>query len=249
MRSTKANPAVPLARGPLKRASVVGILTLAAGTLTLLASAQTPERQSPDSIRTAARELVLRTLGAPSTTTVETNAVDDRLRLPLCTQPLDAELQRDLVNGQGTVAVSCRGDGPWRLFVPVRVIEQVTVVVAHHSLTAGEVLTAEDLDVRTQASTALPVDFVSDPEQAVGLTVRRTVPAGTLLAPGALVYPELVERGEIVTLISGSGAIRVKGEGVALAAARVKERVRVRTSSGRIVEGVVQASGEVRVGT
>jgi flagella basal body P-ring formation protein FlgA len=79
--------------------------------------------------------------------------------------------------------------------------------------------------------------------------VKRTVPAGTVLAPAALVYPELIARGALVTLVSGSGAIRVKSEGVALAGARVKERVRVRSASGRIVEGVVEASGEVRVGT
>jgi flagellar basal body P-ring formation protein FlgA len=169
--------------------------------------------------------------------------------LPVCTEPLDAQLQRSLVRGQGTVAVSCRNPSPWRLFVPVRVIEQVSVVVARRGLAAGDVLTAADLDARTQASTSLPYDFISDLEQAIGLTVRRAVPAGTVLAPATLVHPELVERGALVTLVSGSGTIRVKSEGVALEGGRVKERVRVRSQSGRIVEGVVEASGEVRVGT
>jgi flagella basal body P-ring formation protein FlgA len=249
MEANNFNTATRLACRAVRRACFVGILTLAAGTLTPVATAQAPERQSPDSIRAAARELVLRTLGAPVTTTVETNAVDDRLRLPACTEPLDAQLQRDLVNGQGTVAVSCRGANAWRLFVPVRVIEQVTVVVARRSLAAGDVLTAADLDARTQASTSLPYEFISDPAQAIGLTVRRTVPAGTVLVPATLVHPELVERGALVTLVSGSGTIRVKSEGVALEGARVKDRVRVRSHSGRIVEGVVEASGEVRVGT
>jgi flagella basal body P-ring formation protein FlgA len=249
MQTINLEPANLLARRALRLARFVGILTLAAGTLTLQALAQTPERQSPESIRNAARELVLRTLGAPSTTTVETNAVDDRLLLAACPEPLDAQLQRDLVNGQGTVAVSCRGATPWRLFVPVRVIEQVTVVVARRSLAAGEVLTAEDLATRTQASTSLPYDFLTDAHAAIGLTLRRSVPAGTLLSPSALVHPELIERGGLVTLVSGSGAIRVKSEGVALEAGRVKERIRVRSASGRVVEGVVEASGEVRVGT
>jgi flagella basal body P-ring formation protein FlgA len=249
MEANGCNTATKLERRTLRRIAIVGILTLAAGTLTPAASAQAPEWQSPDSIRAAARELVLRTLAAPDTTTVETNAVDDRLRLPRCTEALDAQLQRALVNGQGTIAVSCRGTSAWRLFVPVRVIEQVGVVVARRGLAAGDVLTAADLETRTQASTSLPYDFISDPAQAVGLTVRRAVPAGTVLAPATLVHPELVERGALVTLVSGSGTIRVKSEGVALEGARVKERVRVRSQSGRVVEGVVEASGEVRVGT
>jgi flagella basal body P-ring formation protein FlgA len=249
MKTLALNPAGLLARRALRRVLVVGILTLAAGALTLPGRTQPAERQSPESIREAARELVLRTLGAPSTTTVETSAVDDRLRLPACTQPLDAQLQRELLNGQGTVAVACRGASPWRLFVPVRVIEQVTVVVAGRTLAAGEVLTEADLETRTQASTSLPYDFLTDAQAAVGLTLRRTVPAGTLLVPSALVYPEVVERGALVTLVSGSGPIQVKSEGVALEGARVKERVRVRSPSGRVVEGVVDAAGHVRVGT
>jgi flagella basal body P-ring formation protein FlgA len=238
-----------LARRASRHSLVVGILTLAAGALTLPGRAQPPERQSPASIREAARELVLRTLGAPSTTTVETSAVDDRLRLPACTQPLDAQLQRELVNGQGTVAVVCRGASPWRLFVPVRAIEQVTVVVASRMLAAGDVLTEADLETRTQASSSLPYDFLTEAQAAVGLTLRRTVPAGTLLVPSALVYPQVVERGALVTVVSGRGPIQVRSEGVALEAARVKERVRVRSPSGRVVEGVVDAAGHVRVGT
>lgn len=249
MKSSATNPATMLTRRAMRCACVVGILTLAAGTLTLRAYAQTPAWQSPESIRAAARALVQRALGAPTSTTIETNTVDDRLRLPVCAQPLDAQLQRDLINGQGTVAVSCPGVSPWRLFVPVRVIEQVTVVVARRSLTAGELLTAEDVETRTQASTSLSSGYLSNTEAAIGLTVRRSVPAGTLLAPGALVYPELVERGSLVTIVSGRGTVRVRSEGVALEGARVRERVRVRSSSGRVVEGVVEASGEVRVGT
>jgi flagella basal body P-ring formation protein FlgA len=128
-------------------------------------------------------------------------------------------------------------------------VEQVSVVLARRNLAAGEMLTAPDLDVRTQASTSLPMDFIGDPAQAIGLTVRRAVPAGSLLSAGALEQPLLVERGAIVTLVSRSGTVRVKSEGVALGTARLKQRVRVRSQSGRIVEGVVEASGEVRVGT
>jgi flagella basal body P-ring formation protein FlgA len=129
------------------------------------------------------------------------------------------------------------------------VIEQVAVVVARRTLAAGEVIAAADLETRTQASTSLPYDFLSDPASAIGLTLRRSVPAGALLAPAALVHPEVVERGALVTLVSGAGPIRVRSAGVALEAGRVKQRVRVRSQSGRIVEGIVEASGEVRVGT
>jgi flagella basal body P-ring formation protein FlgA len=229
------------------RAALVGILTLGAGALTLGARAE--PWQAPASVRDAAEALVRGRLANASAARVEAVGVDSRLRLPECDRPLDAEMHREVRNGQGTVTVACAGANAWRLFVPVRVVEQVSVVLARRNLAAGEVLAAPDLDVRTQASTSLPVDFIGDPAQAIGLTMRRAVPAGSLLAAGALEQPLLVERGAIVTLVSRNGTVRVKSEGVALGTARLKQRVRVRSQSGRIVEGVVEASGEVRVGT
>jgi flagella basal body P-ring formation protein FlgA len=231
------------------RAVLVGILTLAAGALTPGTRATADAQwQSIDGIKAAAVAATRASLGKTNAA-VEAIAIDDRLKLPACARDLDARLEREVRNGQGMVAVACTGAEPWRLFVPVRVVEQVSVVVARHALSAGAVLSADDLEARTQASTALPLDYLSDPAQAIGLTVRRTIPAGTLLVGAALEAPELVERGALVTLVSGGGSVHVKSEGVALEAARRNGRVRVKTASGRIVEGVVEASGEVRVGT
>ena len=233
----------------LRHTALVGILTLAVGALTAGAQvAADAQWQSIDGIKAAAVTATRASINKPDAS-IEAPAVDERLRLPACTRPLDARLEREVRNGQGTVAVACTGTEPWKLFVPVRVVEQVSVVVARHGLTAGAVLSADDVEVRTQASTSLPLDYLSDPAQAIGLTVRRAVPAGTLLAGAALEAPEVIERGALVTLVSGSGPVHVKSEGVALEGARLKGRIRVKTPSGRIVEGVVEASGEVRVGT
>jgi flagella basal body P-ring formation protein FlgA len=230
-------------------AALVGILTLAVGALTPGARAVADEQwQSVDDINAAAVAATRSSLGKPGVA-VETVAVDERLKLTACGRALDARLEREVRNGQGMVAVACTAPKPWRLFVPVRVVEEVTVVVARHTLSVGGVLTADDVEVRRQSSTSLPLDYLSDAAQAIGLTVRRTVPAGTLLGNAALEAPQLIERGALVTLVTAGGSVHVKSEGVALEAARRNGRVRVRTASGRIVEGVVEASGEVRVGT
>jgi flagella basal body P-ring formation protein FlgA len=226
--------------GRLARAALVGILTLAAGTLTVRAVGW----QSPESIRDAARTAASRNSGAE----VEAVAVDDRLKLPECGSALKTEMQRTIQRGQGTVAVSCAGPDAWRLFVPVRVLEQLQVVVLRRNVQPGEVLTADDLEVRQQAAGGLPFDYVSKPEQAIGRTVRRSQQAGALLLPATLEQPVGVERGALVTLIAGGSSFEVKGEGVALEPARLKDRVRVRSPSGRIVEGLVEAPGQVRVG-
>jgi flagella basal body P-ring formation protein FlgA len=229
-----------------RRLMLVGILTFAAGALTVGATAEpSQEWQSPESIRAAARDAATND-GASA---VEALAVDERLKLPQCGEPLETRMQRAVQRGQGTVAVSCPGPDAWRLFVPVRVNEEVAVLVARRSLQPGDVLSAADLEVRRQTAVSLPYDYLSDPEQAVGLTVRRSQPVGTVLVPAVLEHPAGVERGALVTLISGGGPVTVRAEGVALEPARLGERVRVRSQSGRVVEGWVEAPGQVRVGT
>jgi len=226
--------------GSIAQVALVGILTFAAGSLTVRAA----DWQSTDSIRAAARGAAAQS-GAADVLVV---VVDERLKLPACGDALKTEIQRVIQRGSGTVAVSCAGPEPWRLFVPVRVAEQLPVVVLRRTVQPGEILAVDDLDVRQQASAALPFDYVGKLEQALGQTVRRSQPAGGVLLASALEQPPGVERGGLVTLIAENSTIQVKAEGVALEPGRIKERVRVRSASGRVLEGVVEAPGQVRVG-
>ncbi len=222
------------------RAALVGILTFVAGALTVRAA----DWQPPESIREAARAAARET-GA---TDVEAVAVDDRLKLPKCGTGLETDIQRVIQRGQGTVAVSCPGPAPWRLFVPVRVLEQVAVLVLRRNVQAGEVLGAADVEARQQSAASLPFDYMSRVEQAIGQSVRRSQPAGSVLLSATLEQPVGVERGALVTLIAANGSVTVKAEGVALEPGRLKDRIRVRSASGRIVEGLIEAPGQVRVG-
>ncbi len=174
--------------------------------------------------------------------------MDDRLKLPACSKPLEAFAERPLRNGQGTVTVACSGASAWRLFVPVRATHNVSVVVAANSLSRGQRISKADVRLHQSSSVTLPLDYVTRLEDVVGLTLRRSVPAGTVLVTGAMDHPNLVARGDLVTLVAGSGGIMVKAAGTALEDAALTERVRVRTQAGRVVEGVVEALNLVRVG-
>jgi flagella basal body P-ring formation protein FlgA len=201
--------------------------------------------QPPETIAAAARAAA----SATSVGDVEAAPLDERLKLGRCGVPLDAKVERAITRGSGTVAVSCAGPTPWRLFVPVRATNDVSVVVLARNVQPGEVLTAADVTLAQRSSAALPYDYLSAAEQAVGLTMRRTQPAGALITAGALEAPEVVRRGELVTLTSGDGPISVKSEGIALEGARLKQRVKVRSPSGRVIEGTAEGPGQVRVGS
>jgi len=246
-RATPTNTAKPERWRRLARTALVGILTLAAGALTVGARAQAPASrwQPPETIAAAARAAAAATTPGD----VEAAAVDERLKLARCAEPLDARIERAIERGRGTVVVSCSTPEPWRLFVPVRAVNDTTTLVLVRTVQPGEVLAAADFEVARRSSAALPYDYLADSTQAVGLAVRRTLAAGSVITASALVAPEVVRRGELVTLIAGDGPISVKSEGVALEAARLRQRIKVRSASGRVIEGVAEGPGQVRVGS
>jgi flagella basal body P-ring formation protein FlgA len=159
-------------------AGLAGFLTLAAGVLTLGAAAQTSSRwQPPATIAAAARGAAMQADAGE----VETVGVDARLKLAECGTALEARLERPIARGHGTVAVSCSGPSPWRLFVPVRTTQQIAVLVLARNVQAGEVLAPADFAIERRAAVALPLGFLSAPEQAVGFTLRRAQTAGSVL--------------------------------------------------------------------
>jgi flagella basal body P-ring formation protein FlgA len=227
--------------------ALVGILTLAAGALTAGAHAEDVDSrwQPPETIAAAARAAA----EATGVGTIEAVAIDERLKLNRCATPLDAKVERAIARGRGTVTVSCSGPTSWRLYVPVTAVDDVAVVVLARSMQPGEVLTDADVIVAKRSSASLPYDYLSAGSQAVGLTMRRTQQAGAVVTAAALEQPEVVRRGELVTLTTGDGPISVKSEGTALEPARLRQRLKVRSASGRVIEGTAEGPGLVRVGS
>jgi flagella basal body P-ring formation protein FlgA len=229
------------------RLALAGILTLAAGALTAGARAQGADSrwQPPATIAEAARAAAAATISGD----VEAVAVDERLKLARCTEPLETKIERALERGRGTVAVSCSDPSPWRLFVPVRASNDATVLVLARSMQPGEVLAAADVEAARRSSVSLPYDYLTEGTDVVGLTLKRTQAAGSVLTTAALQAPEVVQRGDLVTLTAGDGPITVQSEGIALEGARLRQRLKVRSASGRVLEGTAEGPGQVRVGS
>ncbi len=73
----------------------------------------------------------LATTQTPGRYEIQVNPLDPRLRMPLCSQQLDASLESpSLPLGRVTVRVRCDSAAPWTVFVPatVRLFRDVVVV-------------------------------------------------------------------------------------------------------------------------
>ncbi len=198
--------------------------------------AAAPSWQPVDTIRTAALSL----LGAGAQGEA---VVADALRLPACGQGLTAQ-----PTANTTVEVSCPAAGGWRLFVPVKVRREQTVLVLSRGIAAGETLSAADIGTAQRDAARIAGAVLADPAAAVGRVARRTLSAGSLLSASDLVAQRLVRRGDNVALVSRRGSVEVRVVGKALGDAGENERLSVENlASRKVVQGTVAANGDVLV--
>lgn len=166
--------------------------------------------QSPESVRAAAAGVLGN--GAEA-------VVGARLRMPACSQPLQAA-----ANGATSVAVRCADSPGWQVYVPVRVRQG---------------------DEAQAPAPAAPVAAIpAAPAATVG---RRLRPATPLGHPADAEKPAVL-RGDPVVLVSRAGGMEVRVGGRAMGAAAIGGTVSVEnTASRRIIRGRLVEPGVVEV--
>ena len=104
--------------------------------------------------------------------------------------------------------------------------------------------------VSDPAALCIGQDFPSlqNIDMAIGQELKYAITRGAAIKPRSLVDKKVVHRGEQIVLVATAGNMEVRMAGQALADATKGQRVRVKNlSSKRIVEGIVDAPGIVRI--
>lgn len=206
--------------------------------------------QSHDGIREAAAEAV-RSAVADTAEGIEVvaDSPDPRLQLPRCEQPLKAVLPAaSRLSGRLTVEVSCAGNRPWRLYLPVRIESSRPVVVAARSLTRDTILAPGDIRVAKLGPGVSAAGTLTDPAQVIGQRLRRSLESGAPVSAGLLDAPLIVRRGQQVTLEALAGNFAVRVAGVARSDGALGQLIEVENgSSGKTVQAVVRSERTVEV--
>ena len=217
----------------------------------LSAPAFAQEIQSLDAVREAAQSYVLKQVPSqnPGSVTVNVGALDSRLRLAPCAEPLKAALPSGATfRARMTVAVSCPGPTTWSVYVPVNIETQTSVLVLKHAAARGARLTADDIEVQTRTVTGAGDDYLTEAAELAGRTLKRPLGAGAAVTADAMAADSLIKRGQQVTLLAAAGGMEVRARGVAMNDAPVAGRVKAQNlSSGRIVEGFVESADVIRI--
>lgn len=179
---------------------------------------------------------------------VEIGAIDPRLRLTRCAQPLLFLPAGARLYGNGSLGVRCEDTPePWTLYLTYKISLSGPALVTRWPLAARQMIKAGDLELKEIAYDAPPGDYLRDTALLEGAMAARPLPAGQPLTADRIVRSQTVRAGQRVKIwLSGSG-FQVTQEGVALNGAKAGETVRVRTDSGKIIQGQATADGRVLI--
>lgn len=141
------------------------------------------------------------------------------------------------------------GDRQASLRVTGQVVEIREVVVLGRALNRGEALVAADLTTERRLREASPADAQSNSASLVGQVAQRTLSAGSVLRSGDVAPPDLVSRGEAVTMVFDSPGLNLSLRGIANESGRVGAIVSVTNPiSKKVITGTVIGPGRVSVG-
>lgn len=229
-----------------------GLALMAAIAFVSAASAAPPAAAEPlDRILETARTFVAESIAADdqAETRIQVGQLDTRLRLARCDRAPTARFAPGArAMGNSTVRVECEGPVPWSIYVPVKIERYAQVLVATRALARKQTIGPEDIRLERQETSTLVSGYLDRAESAVGLQLKRPLAAGQVLTDSVLMRRKLIERGQLVNIISTRPGLSVRMSGEALEDGIAGQRIRIRNrTSKKIIEGYVESSGSVRI--
>lgn len=126
----------------------------------------------------------------------------------------------------------------------------VEVPVLRDTLRYGDIIGQRDIEMMDVQSRLVKGDILLNPADIIGMTPRRMVFAGKPVGNNDLQAPQIVSRGEAITMIFQSGGLKLTAQGRALEDGAKGDVIRVvNNSSKKSLDAIVTAENEVQVQT
>jgi flagella basal body P-ring formation protein FlgA len=146
----------------------------------------------------------------------------------------------------GTLTVAGAPNVQMRLIGTAVVTAQA--VELNRPLARGEIVKLSDVTLRRVPRTQIASDTLTAPEQAVGMAARSAINAGHPLMSGELMKPELVQRGESVTIVYQAPGLMLAVRGKAKDGGAESDMIDVvNLQSNRTVRATIIGRGQVAV--
>lgn len=180
---------------------------------------------------------------------IEVQALDGRLRLAHCDQQLNVKpaMGSGSPSGRQSVEVRCTGSKPWKIYLQAHVYAEMDVPVLKYALPAGATISSEHIEMkRIQITNGQPV--VRQIDQLLGKKTKRHLNAETPILVSQIEAPYLIRRGQQINLEYELNGLKVRMAGKSHQNGAVGDWIKVvNINSGKVIEGRVNAAGNVSV--
>jgi flagella basal body P-ring formation protein FlgA len=191
--------------------------------------------------------LLAQSAGLPGKVTVRVDAPASGA-LPAC-EALDAFLPRGARPwGRVSVGLRCHSEQkPWTRYVRAHVAVVGRYFVATRNIDAGQAFGAADLAARDGDLTALPRSVLTDAAELQGVVAANRIAAGAPLRREQVRGVTVIQQGQAIKVVAEGPGFSVSTEARALASAGAGAIVRAKTLDGRIVSGIADEEGQLRL--
>lgn len=179
---------------------------------------------------------------------IDVRNLDRYIKLSQCDRPLTLKLQGQRVQRQTSVKVICDGSSPWSLYVSSTLYLEMPVVSLRRELPRRHVLRKEDLTTTLQNVYSLRDGYTTEASLIVGQELKRALRTGDVVYSFNLQAPDIIKKGDRVTVVARRNGLSVMSHGIALSDASAGEKVRIENQrSTRIIQAKVVGPGTVEV--
>jgi flagella basal body P-ring formation protein FlgA len=205
--------------------------------------------QSHDSIYELVKDTVARNINTSAEYEISVLPLDSQLKLPECTEPLEAFTTTDLVKaGRTSIGVRCNAEKKWSIFTSAVIKVYENVIVLTRPAQRGDIITGQHLAIEKRDVSKFRGDFITQAEQIENKQAARYTPAGAILGLKSFIEPLLIKRGDKIVISSMQPAFSIRMNGVAMMDGTKGQRIRIKNeNSGRIINATVIEPGLVSV--
>jgi len=196
---------------------------------------------------TAENYLRLQTRGLPGEVTFSIGQLAPGTQLPPCERLEAFTPAGSKLWGKTHLGVRCLAPQPWSILLSAQISVRGNYVATARPLAAGTLLQADDLVLQKGDLANLPTGIVSNPELAIGKTIRNPLAAGQPLRQDQLQAPLVIRQGQSVMVLSRGPGFAVSSEGKAINNAAAGQVVQIRMPSGQIVSGLAKSDGSAEI--
>lgn len=181
--------------------------------------------------------------------TFQTGKIDAHLKLARCNVPLTINVGSfNEVNKRALVKVSCQGLKTWTINVSAHAQYKEKVVVAARNISAGTVLSSEQLKVvAKKQETGRAVAFFSI-QDVVGKVLKRSIGEGQVIYSSMIDNPLYVKRGQSVAILAEKDNLQVTMPGIALQDGQLNQEIEIKNKkSNKVIAGRVIGKNQVKI--